>query len=157
MSDTPLGIYLNDHLAGSVGALEMVERVIEENAGNPFARKLEDLLREIRADQSVLQDLIQRIGSREHPIKKAGAWLAEKVSRIKMSGSDLPDELARMEVLETLSVALQGKLALWRTLRAVADRHPALRELDLDRLERRGTDQFNRVEELRLEAARAVL
>ncbi len=157
MSDSPLGIYLNDHLAGSVGALEMVERVIEENAGNAFAGRLEEILREIRADQSVLQDVIERVGSKENPLKKAGAWLAEKVSRLKMSGSDVPDELARLEVLETLTVALQGKLALWRALRTVADRHDALREVNLDRLERRGIEQFDRVEAWRLEAVREVL
>ncbi len=157
MSDTPLGIYLNDHLAGSVGALEMLDRSIEENAGNSLGRQLEGIRVEIQADQKVLQDLIQRIGSKEHPLKKAGAWLAEKASRVKMAGSHLPEELARMEVLEALTVALQGKLALWRALRAVADRHEALRELDLDLLERRGTEQFTRVEGWRLEAARDVL
>jgi len=48
LSDGPLGTYLNDHLAGSVGAIAMVERTIEENAGTLFGRRLEEILKEVR-------------------------------------------------------------------------------------------------------------
>lgn len=157
MSDEALSTYLNDHLAGSVGAIEMVERAITENAGNLLGRRLEEILKEIRKDQAVLQDLIARLGSTENPLKKAGAWLAEKAGRMKLGGTDEPGELARMEVLETLAMGMQGRRALWRALRVVANKHPVLRGLDLDLLERRAVEQHDRVEEWRLEAAREVL
>lgn len=157
MSDEALSTYLNDHLAGSVGAIEMVERAITENAGNLLGRRLEEILKEIRKDQAVLQDLIARVGSTENPLKKAGAWLAEKAGRMKLGGTDEPGELARMEVLETLAMGMQGRRALWRALRVVANKHPVLRGLDLDLLERRAVEQHDRVEEWRLEAAREVL
>ena len=157
MSDGKVSTYLNDHLAGSVGAIELMERAIQENAGSLLARRLEEILREIKKDQAVVQDLIERIGAKENPLKKAGAWLVEKAGRVKLGGSDDPSELARLEVLETLAMGVHGKRALWRALRVVADRYPALRELDLNLLERRAVEQHDRVEEWRLEAAREVL
>ena len=157
MSDGSLSAYLNDHLAGSVGAIAMVERAIEENGGTLFGRRLEEILKEIRKDQAVVQDLIERVGSKENPLKKAGAWLAEKAGRVKLSGTGDPGELARLEVLETLAMGINGKRALWRALRVVAGKHPLLRDLDLDVLERRAVEQHDRVEEWRLEAARETL
>jgi hypothetical protein len=157
MSDETLSTYLNDHLAGSIGAVAMVERAIEENAGTLLGRRLEEILKEIKKDQAVLQDLIERVGAKENPLKKAGAWLAEKAGRVKLGGTGDPGELARLEVLETLAMGMQGKRALWRALRVVVNKHPILRDLDLDLLERRAVEQHDRVEEWRLEAAREVL
>lgn len=157
MSDDTLSTYLNDHLAGSVGAIEMVERAITDNGGNLLGRRLEEILKEIKKDQAVVQDLIARVGSKENPLKKAGAWLAEKAGRMKLGGTDEPGELARLEVLETLAMGMQGRRALWRALRVVVNKHPVLRDLDLDLLERRAVEQHDRVEEWRLEAAREVL
>jgi hypothetical protein len=157
MSDEVMGAYLNDHLAGSVGAIEMVERAIREHAGSLLARRLEEVLKEILKDQAVLEDLIERMGSTENRLKKAGAWLAEKAGRVKLGGSDEPGELAGMETLEALGMGIHGKRSLWRALRVVADRHAVLRDLDLDLLERRAVEQHDRVDEWRLEAAREVL
>ena len=157
MSDDWLSAYLNDHLAGSVGAIEMVERAITENAGNLLGRRLEEILKEIKKDQAVVQDLIARVGSKENPLKKAGAWLAEKAGRMKLGGTDEPGELARLEVLEMLAMGIHGKRALWRALRVVVNKHPVLSDLDLDLLERRAVEQHDRVEEWRLEVAREVL
>ena len=157
MSDGSVTTYLNDHLAGSVGAIELVERAIEENAGTLLARRLEEILKEIRKDQALLQDLIERLGSKENRLKKAGAWLAEKAGRVKLGGTGEPGELARLELLETLAMGIHGKRALWRALRVVALRYPVLQGVDLDLLERRAVEQHDRVEEWRLEAAREVL
>jgi hypothetical protein len=157
MSVETLGTYLNDHLAGSVGAIEMVERVIRENDGEPLALGLEKVLPEIKADQAVLVDLIERIGARESPLKKAGAWLAEKAGRVKLGGTGEPEALSRLEMLETLIVGMHGRRSLWRALSTVVDRHPVLLSLDLDLLERRAQEQHDFVEQLRLEAAREVL
>jgi hypothetical protein len=157
MSGGRLSTYLNDHLAGSVGAIAMVERAVEDNAGTLFGRRLEEILKEIRKDQAVVQDLIEKVGSKENPLKKAGAWLTEKAGRVKLGGTGDPGELARLELLETLAMGIHGKRALWRALRVVVHQHPVLRDLDLDLLERRAVEQHDRVEEWRLEAAREAL
>jgi hypothetical protein len=157
VSDEALSAYLNDHLAGSVGAVEMIERAIGENTANLLAHRLQKELEEIRKDQDIVRDLIQRIGSAESRLKKAGAWLVEKAGRVKLGGTDEPTGLSRMETLEALVIGIHGRRALWRALRVVADKHPVLRDLDLDSLERQTTEQHDRVEEWRLEAAREVL
>ena len=60
-------------------------------------------------------------------------------------------------MLETLAIGMQGRRALWRALRVVADQHPVLRDLDLDLMERRAVEQHDRVEQWRLEVVREVL
>jgi hypothetical protein len=157
MSLEALGTYLHDHHAGSVGAVALVERTIRENEGAPLAARLSVVLEEIRKDQAVLEDLIERIGAGRSRVKKAGAWLAEKAGRLKLGGTDEPAELSRLESLELLTVGILGKRALWRALQAVAPRHEALGGMDFDLLERRALEQYDQVEAMRLEAAKSSL
>jgi hypothetical protein len=156
MTTEALGTYLNDHLAGSLAAVEMVERAIEENRGDPLATSLAEVVAAIREDQAVLRRLLERLGVSESPLKKAGAWLAEKAGRLKL-GDTGDGPLPRFEMLEALSLGILGKLALWRALQRIADRYPAVAELDLMTLERRAREQHERVEAHRLEAAAGAL
>jgi hypothetical protein len=157
VSRDALKTYLNDHLAGSVMAIELAERTIRENEGGPVAARLSPLVKEIREDQTVLSGVIERLGTGESSLKKAGAWLAEKAGRVKLGGTDEPGELSRLEVLEMLTTGVHGKRALWRALRVVAARHEELRGLNLDLLERRAVEQHDELEAMRLEAAKAAL
>jgi hypothetical protein len=157
VSREALKIYLNDHLAGSVMAIEVAERTIRENEGGPVATRLSPLVEQIREDQAVLKGVIDRLGAGESSLKKAGAWLAEKAGRVKLGGTDEPGELSRLEVLEMLTTGVHGKRALWRALRLVAERYEELRGLDLDLLERRAVEQHDALEAMRLEAAKAAL
>ena len=138
-------------------AIELAERTIRENAGSPIVDALARLLEEIREDQAVLKRAIEAVGAGQNPLKKAGAWLAEKAGRVKLGGTDEPGELSRLEVLEVLATGVHGKRALWRALRVVAARYEELRGLDLDLLERRSLEQHDELEEIRLEAAKAAL
>ena len=76
MSKEDLPTYLNDHLAGSVGALELLDRLIETYKEKPLEKFFKDLRNEIAADQDSLQDLIVKIGKEESAVRKAGAWVA---------------------------------------------------------------------------------
>jgi hypothetical protein len=157
VSRDALKTYLNDHLAGSVMAIELAERTIRENDGGPVAARLSPLVEQIREDQTVLKGVIERLGTGESSLKKAGAWLAEKAGRVKLGGTDEPGELSRLEVLEMLTTGVHGKRALWRALRVVAARYEELRGLDLDLLERRAVEQHDELEAMRLEATKAAL
>ena len=48
MANKHIAIYLNDHLAGSVAALEILEQLKTEHTGTP----LQQFLAELRADTS---------------------------------------------------------------------------------------------------------
>lgn len=147
-----LHLYLNDHLAGSITALEMIDNAVEQHPDDRFGEFFRELRIEIQADQEKLRGLIQKVGGEESTIRKAGAWLAEKLSRAKLG--DARDSIALLQVLEGLVLGITGKNLLWRSLAGVEKNFPALQGMDLDELQQRATDQLQRVETLRLEIAR---
>jgi hypothetical protein len=154
MSKKELAIYLNDHLAGSVGALELIDHLIETYSEKPLGQFFRDLRIEIEADQSSLKDLIEKLGEKESPVRQAGAWVAEKLSRSKIRLSDSEEgKMGLLHALESLTLGITGKRGLWTALSASSDHLPRLRELDYARLERRAVEQFDRVEAKRLEIA----
>jgi hypothetical protein len=149
--------YLNDHLAGAVAALELLDHLL---ALPPRADQdvLSQLRGEIQQDQKVLQGLLQDFGGKETPLRKAAAWLTEKMGQIKLRMDDPGSgELFELETLEALALGIHGKLSLWRALAAVADRTPGLFSVDLGELQARAKNQFDQVERLRLEAASRAL
>jgi hypothetical protein len=157
MSKQDLTIYLNDHLAGSVGALELVDHLIETYRGKPLEQFFKDLRDEIDADQSTLEKLIETLGAKESAMRKAGAWVAEKLSRAKIRLSDSQEgQMGLLHALEGLVLGITGKRGLWDALAAAAETMPQLRELDYARLENRAIEQRDRIEAKRLEVARQV-
>jgi len=140
-----LAIYLNDHLAGAVAAVELARRV-----------DLGTLADEIEEDRRALLDIMARLDIGQDRLKVAASWAAEKVGRLKLNGELLRSSpLSRLEELEVLGLGVEGKLALWRTLRQeLAD---DLQGVDLDALITRARSQRRRIERLRLEAARSAL
>ena len=84
MAARRISIYLNDHLAGSVVAAELARRSAMDLEG-------------VRVDRA----------------KLAAAWVAEKAGRLKLNGSVFSySPLSRLEELEFLSLAVEGKLLL---------------------------------------------
>ena len=142
-----LSTYLNDHLGGSVGALEILEDMIETQKGRPLQGFLKSLHENIESDQSELKRMMKELGIEESTLKKAGAWVAEKVSRAKLRVGDTGEpNLALLQSLESLSLGIAGKRSLWRSLTAVKQSAPRLDGFDFVRLEQRATDQFKQVE-----------
>jgi hypothetical protein len=155
MKDLPT--YLNDHLAGSTAALDMLDDMIGTHRGKPLASFLKRLRDEIEADQRELKELMARLDIEESPMRKAGAWVAEKFSRAKLRLGDAGEaNLALLQSFETLSLGITGKRSLWRTLAAAAESAPRLSGLDFTRLEKRAADQFEQVQGKALEIARRI-
>jgi hypothetical protein len=156
MSKGPLITYLNDHLAGSVAALELLDHLAGVAATSEAQQFFVTLRREVTDDQKALEELLRRLGGTESGLRKAGAWLTEKLGEMKLrldavSGGALHE----LEALEALGLGIQGKSTLWLTLEAVGDQVAEVREMDLAHLQRRARDQHSRVESRRLTAARA--
>lgn len=152
-----LSTYLNDHLAGSVGALDMLDSMIDAHQGQPLSSPLEELRKDIKSDQEELKRLMERLGIQESSLRKAGAWVAEKVSKTKLRlGDSSEPNLALMQSLESLMLGINGKKSLWRTLMAVSQSSPRLRGFDFARLEERARDQLGRLEGQALEVARGI-
>jgi hypothetical protein len=150
-----LGIYLNDHLAGSVVGVELARRSASENEGTELGSFLATLVKEIEADRDALMGVMDDFGIAKDPIKRAGAWVVEKAGRLKPNGQLRGySPLSPLVELEGLALGITGKLALWKSLRMVADQEPLLNAASLERLADRAKEQQVQVEERRLEAAR---
>jgi hypothetical protein len=150
-----LATYMKDHFAGSVAAVELLDHLISSNRGKIHEQIFIQLRQEVGEDQEVLRGLLDDLDSGSGALRNTTAFLSEKLARIKLLLEDPSGgQLARLEKLETLALGIDGKRALWHSLLAVAEEIPALRKVDLARLVQRAGDQRNRVEDLRVEAAR---
>ena len=152
-SSTPRGAYLNDHLAGSAAALDLLEKMRSSNEDSEFGRVLDALHHDIEEDRDALLKVMDALGVSSDTIKQAGGWILEKLSRLKFDviGSD---DLRRLMETEALCLGIEGKLSGWRALAA-----GSLDDLgvDLSELIARAEDQRSRLEPFRIDAARRAL
>jgi hypothetical protein len=149
-----IAIYLNDHLAGSTGGLELARRALGANRGTEFEAPLERLATEIEEDRTVLRDVMSRLGVARDPLKGWAAWAAEKVGRAKLNGRIAGySPYSRVLELEMLALGVEGKRALWRALEHVAGGDARLAGIDLPALVRRAEGQRRLIERQRLRAA----
>ena len=157
MNDENLTTYLKDHYAGSVGALELLDHLIETFEGKRLEQFFKSLRKEIDADQGTLQKLIKKLGTRESAVRKAGAWVAEKLARMKVRVNDSEkDQMGLFNALEALLIGITGKEALWSALEAASENVVSLGGVDYARLQQRAREQCDLVNARRLESAREV-
>ena len=76
-----LGIYLNDHLAGATGGLELARRVARSSLMPADARVLQRLAAEIAADREALLKIMAALGIPARSYKRYAAWIGEKAGR----------------------------------------------------------------------------
>jgi hypothetical protein len=152
-----LAVYLNDHLAGSTAGLDLIEHL--GTAPDPeIVRAAADLKVEVGADSRELEALMQRLAVAVSMPRQAGGWLAEKLVDLKVRLDDRAGGTFRaFELLEALSLGIEGKRCLWEALQSAAEREPLLSGLDYPRLVRRAQEQRQVVEALRIACARAAL
>src|SRR3954453_13540079 len=142
----PLSIYLNDHLAGSTVGVNLARRLADEQ------RAMQGGGAEIAQGRETLLALMARLGVREDRAKVALAKAAERASRVKL-GARRP--LNRLELLETLSLGVEGKLAMWEALKRSRAGVSDVAAFDLDALIARACSQRKRLEGERMRAAEA--
>jgi hypothetical protein len=158
MSREGLITYLNDHLAGSVAALELLDHLIRLQPGTAGERALVAVRSEVEKDRQTLQGLLHEVGGKESRVRQVAAWLTEKLGRAKLRLDDPGSgELQMLEALEALALGIQGKAALWRALAVASAQVPQVRHLNFAALEEQAQNQFQRVDSLRLQAAPAAL
>jgi hypothetical protein len=151
-----LDSYLNDHLAGSVAALELIAHCAYLYKGKPLGGFFTEIEAQIAADQDTLRGLMGRLGIEESKMRQAGAWAGEKLGRavLAIAGNEA-DGLGLLLALEGLIMGIAGKGLLWRALAAAS--LPKLEMFDFEELQRRAAKQIRRAQTEQVRSARRVL
>jgi hypothetical protein len=158
MANEHIATYLNDHLAGSVVAVELMEDLEAAYAERPIASFIAGLRVEVEADVEELKRIMSSLEISESRTRKASAWLTEKFTELKLRLDDpTHGDLRLFESLEALSLGIEGKKSLWLALSAAAEDSPGLHIAEYEHLKQRAEDQRRRVEERRLETAKSAL
>lgn len=150
--DSPrlLGLYLNDHLAGSTAGLDLLNRAARAHRGGPLGPQLERLAREVGQDRESLKEIMQSL---DVPVRRARAalgWLGEKAGRLKLNGRLFSrSPLSDIIELEAMRLGVEGKRSCWRTVRSLADRDDRIDTAQLAWLLDRAEEQAETLERLR--------
>ncbi|MGH3683680.1 MAG: hypothetical protein ACRDRU_15720 [Pseudonocardiaceae bacterium] len=157
-STNGLATYLNDHLAGAVAGSELANKISNEYLDTSYGPFLTELARDIMQDKATLEELMERLEIQRSPIRQAASWIGEKLSRVKLSETMTGDQdLKRLLEFEALSLGIEGKLSMWRTLIRVSRSQVELAAIDLATLAERAESQRSKLEDHRLQIAHRAL
>ena len=153
-SNELLGVYLNDHLAGSAAGTELSGKLRDNHQGTELGDAMDALHRDISQDKEALEELMRHLEVERHPVKEAAGWLLERLSRLRLNPAALTGsaELTRLLETEALSLGIEGKLAMWLALKEAAAADPRLAGTDFDRLIERARGQRRTLEPHRVAA-----
>lgn len=152
-----LRIYLNDHLTGAAGGVELARRAARAHRDPGDAERLKRLADDIAADRGALLAIMRSLELPVNRAKSLAGWAAEKAGRLKLNGRLLSrSPLSDLVEVEMLRLAVEGKAAGWRTLLALSDREPGLDAGRLRALLERADAQVTVLEEIRVRTVDAV-
>jgi hypothetical protein len=153
-SNELLGVYLNDHLAGSAAGLELAEKLRDNNHGTELGNVMAALHHDIEQDRATLEELMDRLEVTRHPVKEAAGWMLERLSRLRLNPALTGSaDLTRQLETEALSLGIEGKRLMWQALKDAAAHDQRLAGTDYDRLIERASGQRRTLEPHRLAAA----
>ena len=149
-----LGIYLSDHFAGATGGVSLIRRIAESHDGEART-ELTRVAHDIEDDRTALREIMRRVGAEPRHYKAAGAWVGEKLARLKSNGRLFRRSgLSSVLELEAMQLGVEGKAALWLALRLLADNDDRLDQAALDELRARAESQIAILERLRCDEIR---
>ncbi len=150
----PLASYLHDHLAGANFAIQLLDSLHDQYRDEELGRFASILSAQVKQDQETLQEIIERVGKGHFDLAEAAGWVGEKASQFKLQRDDSDEGLGTFEALETLTLGIRGKLALWQALPIIRGIDERIPDHDFKKLAARAEDQFAQAEEQRLQLAR---
>ncbi|MGA5042211.1 hypothetical protein ACPCA8_35080 [Streptomyces capoamus] len=149
-----LGIYLNDHLAGATAGTGRAARLARTARGSALGRALEPVAAEIAEDRAALLAIMRDLGIPVRRYKVCAGWAAERAGRLKPNGHLVgPSPLGILLDLEGLRLGIEGKAAVWQSLRRLSAADGRLDAARLDTLLERARRQQDTVEEWRVRQA----
>jgi len=158
MSAENLECYLNDHLAGAAGALQLLEDLSQrelEGIDPAFFRSLHE---EVYADHELLKRLMAQADLDSSEALMTMGKFTGAMARLKLQWEGFePGELGLFEALEMLALGIQGKRLLWGALGGIAPTIPGWTGIDFTALAESAKSQRNQVEIKRLAVSREAL
>jgi hypothetical protein len=153
-----LSIYLNDHLAGATGGVELFKRSASSQHDPMVRDELGRLGRQVVEDRDSLVQIMRRLGVQPRTYMSAIGWVGEKAGRLKPNGRIVKrSPVSDLAEFDALVLGVEGKLALWQLLRELAADDARLEPAELDRLATRAVAQLATLRSLRLSTGRSVL
>ena len=152
-----LALYANDHLAASVGGIELVKRMLGVHRGSEYEGPLTQLLAELKEENSSLETQIRAVGFPVRRYKQVALWVGEKLSRAKLNGHLLTrSPLSDLVEFEFIATAVLAKRAGFETLRAAAEADPRIDKALFERLIDQADRQHHWLADVRREVAAGV-
>jgi len=156
--DQDLQRYLNDHLAGSAGAVDLIDNLATRQEDPAEAAFFHSLKAKVEADREQLRNLLTRTHLEESTTLQVAGKLTAGASNLKLKWEGLePGKLGMLEALEMLTLGIQGKRLLWVLLSEIAPAFPEWKDIRFSDLELEAIEQRDAVEKRRLEHGRASL
>jgi hypothetical protein len=153
--DQDLQRYLNDHLAGSAGAVQLIDSLATRQEDPAEADFFHSLKAKVEADREQLRELLTRAGLEESSGLQIAGKLTAGASKLKLKWEGMePGELGMLEALEMLALGIQGKRLLWVMLAELAPAFPEWEGIPFADLELEAIEQRDAVEERRLQHGR---
>jgi hypothetical protein len=138
-----LSLYLRDHWAAAGGGVALARRISAENKNTPWAGELEDLARQIAADDSTLLSIRMslRSASGRGRLRRRLVIVTERLSSLKLNGRLFRySPLSRVIEAEGLISGITAKQRLWLAMKeSVAIELP---DFDFDQLVDRAESQL---------------
>jgi hypothetical protein len=156
--DHDLQRYLNDHLAGSAGAVRLIDHLAAHQDDPAETEFFQSLKAKVEADREQLRDLLTRAGLKESAALQVAGKVTAGVSNLKLRWEGLePGELGMLEALEMLTLGIQGKRQLWVMLADLSPAFPEWQDIPFADLELAAIRQRDEVEARRLRHGRESL
>lgn len=152
-----LARYLRTHLAGSTAGVNLFDRAAA-GLPEPAAAAVRRIHRELVEERVALRGMMDALDVHENPVFNVMAKAGERVAGLKPNG-DLLRRTAMTDLteLETMVIALNGKLAGWESLLSIVDDEPRLDRALLEGLAAQAREQIATVRELHRAAASRAL
>lgn len=156
--DQDVARYLHDHLAGSSGALLLIQELADNHDCLEAKEFFTDLKEKVIGDRVLLEGLLEKIDQDRGALFKMAGSIAARVGGLKLLWEQVePGKLGLFEALEMLTLGVQGKRLLWIALSEISVWFPEWGGIDFNKLEREAIEQRDGIEAWRLQAASDIL
>lgn len=149
-------IYLNDHLALALAGVELADRVRKSNEGTDLEADLDRFGQTFGRHRASIEQILKQLGGRRDPLKLGAAWISVRFGKLKLNGSLLRySDLSRVIELEALCLAAHDLTLMWELLEVELGRDGRVRAIGIGSLAEEARQARDRLNEHRLQAARA--